>query len=83
MALNSAEHIRITLDHGFGDGLHVLVIATCLIGMEACVGVRIISVESPRWSRRVADASQIRANDFRDAEAVQRPTMKLVVGPIA
>jgi hypothetical protein len=45
--------------------------------------VRIISVESPRWSRRVADASQIRANDFRDAEAVQRPTMKLVVGPIA
>jgi len=28
MALNAAEHIRITLDHGFGDGLHVLVIAT-------------------------------------------------------
>jgi hypothetical protein len=27
-ALNAAEHIRITLDHGFGDGLHVLVIAT-------------------------------------------------------
>ena len=34
MALNAAEHIRITLDHGFGDGLHVLVIATCLSGME-------------------------------------------------
>jgi hypothetical protein len=28
MALNAAEHIRIKLDHGFGDGLHVLVIAT-------------------------------------------------------
>ena len=28
MALNAAEHIRITLDHGFGDGLHVLVIVT-------------------------------------------------------
>jgi hypothetical protein len=28
MALNAAEQIRITLDRGFGDGLHVLIIAT-------------------------------------------------------
>jgi hypothetical protein len=41
--LNAAEHIRITLDHGFGDGLHVLVIATDG-GCERTIVVGCISI---------------------------------------
>ena len=41
----------------------------CLIGMEACVGAHHLS------SRLKAKGHQ---NDFRDAEAVQRPTTKFV-----
>jgi hypothetical protein len=58
----------------------------CLVGMEACVGAHHLS----RWLKalghdaRLMPAKYVRPyskgqkNDFRDAETVQRPTMKFV-----
>ena len=62
----------------------------CLIGMEACVGAHHLSrkLQAHGHNARLMPAKYVRAyskgqkNDFRDAEAiaeaVQRPTMKLV-----
>ena len=58
----------------------------CLIGMEACVGAHHLSrkLTSLGHDARLMPAKYVRPyskgqkNDFRDAEAVQRPTMKFV-----
>src|SRR5215469_12488030 len=58
----------------------------CLIGMEACVGAHHLSrrLSLLGHDARLMPAKYVRAyskgqkNDFRDAEAVQRPTMKFV-----
>jgi transposase len=58
----------------------------CLIGMEACVGVHHLSrkLQMLGHDARLMPAKYVRPypqgqkNDFRDAEAVQRPTMKFV-----
>ena len=58
----------------------------CLIGMEACVGAHHLSrkLNSLGHDARLMPAKYVRPyskgqkNDFRDAEAVQRPTMKFV-----
>jgi transposase len=58
----------------------------CLIGMEACVGAHHLSrkLRMVGHDARLMPAKYVRPyskgqkNDFRDAEAVQRPTMKFV-----
>ena len=58
----------------------------CLIGMEACVGAHHLSrkLKALGHDARLMPARYVRPyskgqkNDFRDAEAVQRPTMKFV-----
>ena len=58
----------------------------CLIGMEACVGAHHLSrkLKALGHDARLMPAKYVRPyskgqkNDFRDAEAVQRPTMKFV-----
>jgi transposase len=58
----------------------------CLIGMEACVGAHHLSrkLQALGHDARLMPARYVRPyskgqkNDFRDAEAVQRPTMKFV-----
>ncbi len=58
----------------------------CLIGMEACVGAHHLSrkLRMLGHDARLMPAKYVRPyskgqkNDFRDAEAVQRPTMKFV-----
>ncbi len=58
----------------------------CLIGMEACVGAHHLSrkLRTLGHDARLMPAKYVRPyskgqkNDFRDAEAVQRPTMKFV-----
>src|SRR6187397_2362583 len=58
----------------------------CLIGMEACVGAHHLSrrLKTLGHDARLMPAKYVRPyskgqkNDFRDAEAVQRPTMKFV-----
>jgi transposase len=58
----------------------------CLIGMEACVGAHHLSrkLQMLGHDARLMPAKYVRPyskgqkNDFRDAEAVQRPTMKFV-----
>jgi hypothetical protein len=58
----------------------------CLIGMEACVGAHHLSrkLKALGHGARLMPAKYVRPyskgqkNDFRDAEAVQRPTMKFV-----
>jgi transposase len=58
----------------------------CLIGMEACVGARHLSrkLEALGHDARLMPAKYVRPywegqkNDFCDAEAVQRSTMKFV-----
>ena len=58
----------------------------CLIGMEACVGAHHLSrkLTSLGHDARLMPAKYVRPysrgqkNDFRDAEAVQRPTIKFV-----
>jgi hypothetical protein len=61
-------------------------ISRCLIGMEACVGAHHLSrkLKALGHDARLMPAKYVRPyskgqkNDFRDAEAVQRPTMKFV-----
>jgi transposase len=61
-------------------------IPPCLIGMEACVGAHHLSrkLASLGHDTRLMPAKYVRPyskrqkNDFNDAEAVQRPTMKFV-----
>ena len=61
-------------------------IPPCLIGMEACVGAHHLSrkLASLGHDARLMPAKYVRPyskgqkNDFNDAEAVQRPTMKFV-----
>src|SRR6476646_4694340 len=58
----------------------------CLIGMEACVGAHHLGrrLKALGHDARLMPAKYVRPyskgqkNDFRDAEAVQRPTMKFV-----
>ena len=58
----------------------------CLIGMEACVGAHHLSrkLQMLGHDARLMPAKYVRPyskgqkNEFRDAEAVQRPTMKFV-----
>jgi transposase len=58
----------------------------CLVGMEACVGAHHLSrkLQEHGHDARLMPAKYVRPyskgqkNDFRDAEAVQRPTMKFV-----
>jgi len=60
--------------------------APCLIGMEACVGAHHLSwkLKALGHDARLMPAKYVRhyskgpKNDFRDAEAVLRPTMKFV-----
>ena len=61
-------------------------IPPCLIGMEACAGAHHLSrkLSSLGHDARLMPAKYVRPyckgqkNDFNDAEAVQRPTMKFV-----
>jgi transposase len=61
-------------------------LSPCLIGMEACVGAHHLSrkLQMLGHDARLMPAKYVRPypqgqqNDFRDAEAVQRPTMKFV-----
>jgi transposase len=61
-------------------------IPPCLIGMEACVGAHHLSrkLASLGHDARLMPAKYVRPyskgqkNDFNDAEAVRRPTMKFV-----
>ena len=58
----------------------------CLIGMEACTGAHHLSrrLQALGHDARLMPAkyvrpySKVEKNDYRDAEAVQRPTMKFV-----